>query len=203
VDSLSKGERACQGPGSSITGAVRTRPWRGGVNLGLYFDPLHARIQAIHECTCQRCNEVIKEHPQYLVAEEPRYRLRVWRLLDREEGAVPSEQAPRNQKMHVGMPIEEAPSTLHESHSSGDRRARPGCGLEEVPDRLVGCVAIRQISHGQPQRLARLPGWRMRDDSEGEGDLGRRTRGWSSPVHISRRVGNEGCNIGRRGRPSR
>jgi len=38
----------------------------------------------------------------------------------------------------MGMPIEEAPSALHAGDSSGDRRARPGCGLEEVPDRLVG-----------------------------------------------------------------
>ncbi len=38
----------------------------------------------------------------------------------------------------MGMPVQETPSTLHAGYSSGDRRARPCSGLEEVLDRLVG-----------------------------------------------------------------
>ncbi len=72
------------------------------------------------------------------MSEELRHRLRVWRPLDWDEGVVPPKQTPRDQEMHVGMPIEEAPSTLQARHGSGDRRARPRCGLEEVLDRLVG-----------------------------------------------------------------
>jgi hypothetical protein len=40
--------------------------------------------------------------------------------------------------MHVGMPIEEAPSALHVSHSPGNSRARPRHILEEVLECIVG-----------------------------------------------------------------
>jgi hypothetical protein len=40
--------------------------------------------------------------------------------------------------MHVGMPVEEAPSALHAGDSSGDRRAGSRRRLEQVLDRFVG-----------------------------------------------------------------
>jgi len=45
---------------------------------------------------------LLQEHPQHLVSEEPRQRLRLLCPLDWDEGAIPPKQAPRDQKMHVG-----------------------------------------------------------------------------------------------------
>jgi len=111
---------------------------------------------------------LLQEHPQHLVSEEPRHRLRVWGPLDWDEGAVPSEQTPRDQEMHMGMPIEEAPSALHAGDSSGDRRARPGWGLEEVPDRLVGQAG--QPGQPFPAAKERPQPPRERDDHVAVGD---------------------------------
>jgi hypothetical protein len=81
---------------------------------------------------------LLQEHPQYLVSEEPRHRLRIWGPLDRREGAVPPKQTPGDQEMHVGMPIEEAPRALDARHGTGDSRPCARSGLQQLLERLVG-----------------------------------------------------------------
>jgi len=72
------------------------------------------------------------------MAEEPRHCLRVWRLLDGNEGAVPPEQAPRDEKMHMGMPIQEIAGALQAHDGTRDRPARSRRSLEQLLERLVG-----------------------------------------------------------------
>jgi hypothetical protein len=72
------------------------------------------------------------------VPEEPRHRLRIGCPLDGEEGAVAPKQTPRDQQMHVGMPIQEIPGTLQARHGAGHGGAGARGGLEKVLDRLIG-----------------------------------------------------------------
>jgi hypothetical protein len=68
----------------------------------------------------------------------------------------------------MGMLVEETPSTLHAGYSAGDRRARPGCGLVEVPDRLVGQAG--QPGQPFPAAKERPQPPRERDDYVAVGD---------------------------------
>jgi len=71
------------------------------------------------------------------VSEEPRQHLRVWCPLDGDEGAVAPKQTPRDQKMHVGMPIREIAGTLQARDGAGNGCVGPPGGLEQLLERVV------------------------------------------------------------------
>jgi hypothetical protein len=48
-----------------------------------------------------RNRSLLQEHPEYLVAEEPRHGLRIWGSFNGEEGAVALKQTPCDQQMHM------------------------------------------------------------------------------------------------------
>ena len=81
---------------------------------------------------------LLQEHPQHLVSEEPRERLGVGCPRDGEEGAVAPKQAPRDQEMHVGMPIQEIAGALEARDSARNGCLGPRCGLEQLLERFVG-----------------------------------------------------------------
>ena len=120
---------------------------------------------------------------------------------DGEEGAVPADQTPRDQKMHVGMPIQEIANALQARDGARDRRVRPRCGLEQLPEHLVGQASESGQSLPVAEEGPQAP--REREDHVAVRGLG--SLPWESrrrlpaASHGRRGTGSAGCTRTRAG----
>ena len=73
---------------------------------------------------------LILEQAQDLVPEERFENVRVRGGLHREEGPVPRKEAPGDQPVDMGMPVQEVPVTLDADHRPRDGSPGVGCDLK-------------------------------------------------------------------------